>query len=197
MYRAKLKQNQFCVEKDFCISSSSNDMLQDYLGQRAIILDDCRDKSFSSFEDCLKFLDNHTASNVNSRFANKVFNGDVIVITSATELYKWFHGKDANGNYYNLSKEDLQQLYRRISCYVEVTKTEINVYHDIDEYGKPKGIAQVFKNKLAEQKEVKKEKLDYGALFSQICEPSKTDVFDIEQQRIAGTERELKRKQNV
>ena len=31
---------------DYCISSSSNDPFQDYLGQKAIILDDLRDKSF-------------------------------------------------------------------------------------------------------------------------------------------------------
>lgn len=170
---------------DYCVSSSSNDFMQDYLGQRAILLDDCRDKTFKSFEDCLKFLDNHTSSSVQSRFNNKVFNGDWIIITSATELYKWFRGKDDKGNYYNLTKDDFIQLYRRISCYVEVTKEEIHVYNEIDEYGKPKGFAQVFKNELAElNKEKKKEKTDFGALFSDICEPATTDVFDIQQQEI-------------
>ena len=159
--------------------------MQDYLGQRAILLDDCRDKTFKSFEDCLKFLDNHTSSSVQSRFNNKVFNGDWIIITSATELYKWFRGKDDKGNYYNLTKDDFIQLYRRISCYVEVTKEEIHVYNEIDEYGKPKGFAQVFKNELAElNKEKKNEKTDFGALFSDICEPATTDVFDIQQQEI-------------
>ena len=42
---------------DFCVSSSSNDPFQDYLGQKAIILDDARD-SFFEFADFLKILDN-------------------------------------------------------------------------------------------------------------------------------------------
>ena len=168
------------VGNDFAISSSNNDFMQDYLGQRAFLLDDCRDKTFHSFEDCLKFLDNHTSSSVQSRFANKVFNGDYIVLTSATELHAWFRGKDQNGNYYNLVKEDYIQLYRRISCYVQVTKDEIFVYDEIDGYGKPKGVAQVFKNELGGL-EKKKEKRDYGALFSKIAESATSDVFDIQQ----------------
>lgn len=172
------------VKMDFCISSSSNDFMQDYLGQKALILDDCRDKTFNSFEDCLKFLDNHTSSSVQSRFNNKVFNGEMIVITSAVPLYKWFRGKDRSGNYYNLTNEDFIQLYRRISCYVEVTKDEICQYDEIDKYGKPQGIAKVFKNELAEKKKETKEKRDFGALFGKICEESTTNVFDIEQQRI-------------
>ena len=47
-----------------CISSSSNDPFQDYMGQKAIILDDLRDKAFingngtDNFEDLLKKLRN-------------------------------------------------------------------------------------------------------------------------------------------
>lgn len=172
------------VKMDFCISSSSNDFMQDYLGQKALILDDCRDKTFNSFEDCLKFLDNHTSSSVQSRFNNKVFNGEMIVITSAVPLYRWFRGKDKSGNYYNLTNEDFIQLYRRISCYVEVTKEEIYQYDEIDKYGKPQGLAKVFKNELLKKETEKKEKRDFGALFSKICEEATTDMFDIEQQRI-------------
>ena len=51
---------------DYCVSSSSNDPFQDYLGQKAIILDDLRDRTFE-FEDLLKILDNNTASSVRSR----------------------------------------------------------------------------------------------------------------------------------
>ncbi len=172
------------LEMDFCVSSASNDFMQDYLGQRGLILDDCRDKTFKSFEDCLKFLDNHTSSSVQSRFNNKVFNGDVIIITAATPLYRWFRGKDDKGNYYNLTDKDLIQLYRRISLYIEMTKTEIFVYKELDKYGKPKGVAQVLKNELAEKHEEKKEQRDFGALFAEMCEPSTTDVFDTMQTRM-------------
>ena len=43
---------------DFCVSSSSNDPFQDYMGQKAVILDDMRDTAFE-FEDLLKLLDNN------------------------------------------------------------------------------------------------------------------------------------------
>ncbi len=182
MYYAKdlLRKRHY----DFCISSSSNDFMQDYLGQKAMILDDCRDRSFRSFEDCLKMLDNHTSSTVSSRFHNKAFNGEVIVITSSIPLRYWFRGKNADGNYFNVANEDFVQLYRRISCYVEITHEEIAVYSEIDKNGNPAGLAQVFKNKLAELQKEKQEKRDFGAWFAEIAEPAKTDVFNIEQTKI-------------
>ena len=79
------------------------------MGQKAIILDDLRDSSFE-FEDLLKILDNNTSSSVRSRFANKVFNGEIIIITSSVPLNYWY--KDLQFN----RTETLDQLYRRISC---------------------------------------------------------------------------------
>ena len=74
------------------------------MGQKAIILDDLRDKAFE-FEDLLKLLDNNTASSVRSRFANKVFNGKMIVITSTVPLAFWYRLYQFNDN------DGLQQLY--------------------------------------------------------------------------------------
>ena len=186
-YAKKLLES---MNLDFCISSSSNDPLQDYLGQKAIILDDFRDRSFSHFEDCLKLLDNNTSSSVQSRFHNKVFNGELIIITSSVPLHYWYRGKNADGKYYNVANEDFIQLYRRISCYVEITTEEIVIYQEIDSNGRPSGLAQVYKNELADLKKTKQEKRDFGALFGKICEPAKTDVFDIEQLRIKNENEE-------
>lgn len=161
---------------DFAISSSSNDPLQDYLGQKAIILDDFRDRSFRNFEDCLKMLDNNTSSSVQSRFHNKEFNGEMIVITSSIPLARWFKGKDGNGNFYSVSDEDFNQLYRRISCYVQVTEEEILVYGGVDKYGKPAGLATVYKNELANMERKKVHKRDFNAFFGAICEQSTADV---------------------
>ena len=74
---------------DYCISSSSNDPFQDYLGQKGMILDDLRYMDFE-LSDLLKILDNNTSSSVKSRFANKVFNGQMIVITSSVPLRYWY-----------------------------------------------------------------------------------------------------------
>lgn len=159
-YAKKLLQN---LDYDFCISSSSNDPFQDYMGQKAIILDDLRDKSFE-FEDLLKILDNDTSSSVRSRFSNKVFNGEMIVITSSVPLVYWY--KD-----YQYSKYDeLNQLYRRISCYVHMTETEITVYDELDRYGKPVGLGQVFKNELAGKRYERKKTVNFKEIFGRFCE---------------------------
>lgn len=153
---------------DYCISSSSNDPFQDYLGQKAMILDDLRDKSFA-FEDLLKILDNNTVSSVQSRFQNKVFNGVLILITSSVPLRYWYRG---------LQIEDLKQLYRRIGCYVEISKEEISVFSEIGADGRPKGVAQVYKNELFGKTEEATVKTDFGALFGQICEAVTDSPFD-------------------
>lgn len=147
---------------DYCISSSSNDPFQDYLGQNAIILDDLREDAFS-LADLLKILDNNTASSIKSRFANKVFNGKLIIITSATPLCQWYT--------YNYDRDALQQLYRRISCYVVVTERRVEVFNELDYYGRPSGLSSIFFNELAQIKgDLKREKTDYRDVFKKMCE---------------------------
>lgn len=87
-----------------CISSSSNDPLQDYKGEPVLILDDLRDDSFK-YHDFLKLLDNHTMSSSKSRYHNKPFIGDTIIITSTRPINDW---------YFNKTPEDKHQLYRRV-----------------------------------------------------------------------------------
>ena len=162
-YYAKKLLNSMGI--DFCISSSSNDPFQDYLGQKGIILDDLRDTAFT-FEDLLKILDNNTGSTVRSRFSNKVFNGEIIIITSTVPLSFWYR------EYIYNMRDTLQQLYRRISCYVVVKEDEIFVYDNLDGYGKPMGLASCFKNELVTIKQHPKRKTDFGVAFSKICELS-------------------------
>ena len=173
-YAKKFLEDQ---KLDYCVSSSSNDPFQDYLGQAGIILDDLRDKAFE-FEDLLKILDNNTVSSVQSRFQNKVFNGKLIVITSSVPLRYWYRLQFGN------AYDTLVQLYRRISCYVEVTKEEITVYNDgVQDNGTPRGNGQIFKNRLFEKRtEKRQEKTD----FAKICDPPDIDeVFK-------GTQEEMK-----
>jgi len=95
------------LEMDYCVSSSSNDPFQDYLGQKGIILDDMRDTVFD-LPDLLKILDNNTGSSVKSRFANKVFNGEMIILTSHVPLRYWYREYRYN------SIDTLDQLYRAV-----------------------------------------------------------------------------------
>ena len=153
---------------DYCVSSSSNDPFQDYLGQRAIILDDLRDKAFD-LVDLLKILDNNTSSSAKSRFNNKVFNGDVIVITSSVSISKWYVDNE------DCLKEDLQQLYRRISCYVKVTKETVFVYEQgLNKLGMPNGVALCYENTLIQNQPKKENKFSFGNYFAELCPYSKT-----------------------
>lgn len=104
--------------ESYCISSSSNDPLQDYKGQDVLILDDLRDDVFK-FDDLLKILDNNTKSSMNSRYKNKMFVGKRIIITSNIELREW----------YKLNKkEDIHQLHRRIGLMARFSASFIEFY---------------------------------------------------------------------
>ena len=125
-------------KKSYCVSSSSNDVLQDYTCEDYLILDDLRDDTFS-FVDLLKLLDNFVISSVKSRYSNKLFLGEYIVITSAKPLYEWYLG----------TTEERQQLFRRISLFVKCRKVGNKLISDyyihdenepaIDEFGHPIG----------------------------------------------------------
>lgn len=111
---------EYAIEqgKAYYKSSSSNDPLQDYLGQEILILDDLRGDSFT-FSDFLKIIDPYNnQSSIKSRYHNKVFLGDTIIITSSK------HPKDL---YFN--KQDcVSQLYRRFSLILEFTPDLIKEY---------------------------------------------------------------------
>lgn len=152
---------------DFCVSSASNDPFQDYLGQKAIILDDLRDTSFE-MEDLLKMLDNNTNSSVRSRFNNKVFNGEVIVITTSVPLRYWYSEKRIAYR----GMDSLEQLYRRIGVYVEVLPDVIRLYKEINDMGMPVGEFVQFKNDVPELQKTKPEGKDFVSIFGKICKPS-------------------------
>ena len=164
---------------DFCVSSSSNDPFQDYLGQKAIILDDLRSKnkptdSGFEFEDLLKILDNNTNSTVRSRFNNKVFNGEMIVITTPVPLNHWYWQYKTNSN------DTLEQLYRRITCYIEVTRDWITIYDDVDSDGKPCGNSKKYKNAIPELKKTREEKTNFHKLFTKFCETEPVQLSLVE-----------------
>jgi len=98
---------QYCdnAKKSYCVSSSSNDPMQDYKGEDVLILDDLRDDDFK-YNDLLKVLDNHTKSSVRSRYNNKSFIGELIIITSHKPINNW---------YYDIEREKKEQLFRRVT----------------------------------------------------------------------------------
>ncbi len=161
-YAKKLLES---LNYDYCISSSSNDPYQDYMGQRAIILDDLRDTAFEELSDLLKILDNNTSSSVRSRFSNKVFNGKMIIVTSSVPLCYWY------SKYRNNSIDTLDQLYRRFNAYVEVKDKEILVYNGVGKDGKPAGEPKRYYNEVYDLKKMASQKKDLSSLFDNVCKP--------------------------
>lgn len=175
----KTTYSKMLLEKlnmDYAVSSSSNDPFQDYMGQKAMLLDDLRWRDFA-LSDILKMLDNNTNSSIRSRFNNKVFNGELIVITCSIPLKYWYR--------LDAGIEDLKQLYRRIGTYIVVDTHEITVYDGVSEKGEPAGNYTVYVNDIPKRKEESKPKLDIRSAFGQIatriadnpiCTPIPTDL---------------------
>ena len=62
-------------------------------------------------------------------------------------------------------------MYRRITAYVEITREEIAVYSELDDYGRPAGCAAWFKNDIHKMTQnPKKKKTDFVEGFANICE---------------------------
>lgn len=119
MYCEKSKQS-------YCITSSSNDLMQDYKGEDVLILNDLRDSEFS-FTDLLKILDNHTASTIKSRYSNKLFIGSKIIITSYKPIDEWYKGVSDD--------LALTQLRRRVGSVYSF----VDDYVDVKMYDEEKG----------------------------------------------------------
>lgn len=125
---------QWCdtTKKSYCISSTSNDPMQDYKGEDVLILDDLRDSDYQ-FTDLLKILDNHTKSTMKSRYHNKAFIGDTIIITSYRPLNDW---------YFNVERESKEQLYRRIKTMYKFYEDRIECFEFSQEEHKYKYICK-------------------------------------------------------
>lgn len=162
---------------DYCISSSSNDIFQDYLGQRAMILDDMRDTTFR-FYDLLKILDNNTKSSCYSRFTNKPIDCEMIIITSSIPLRFWYKELRYAGE-----EESLYQLYRRISSYVEVSEKQVCVYEGLDKQGFPSGTPVRYVNEVYNLKKEKVEnRFNLSELFDKFC--TRTEEVKVEQRTL-------------
>jgi hypothetical protein len=116
----------------FAVSSSSNDPWQDYQGQRGFLWDDFRDSQFG-FADLLKLLDPNTRSSGKSRYHNKDFVGDLIIMTSNQRMDFLYKKYQADTN----DTESMTALRRRIVEYYEFTSDTIKIYmydKSIDKY---------------------------------------------------------------
>lgn len=100
--------------KNYCEGSASNDPFQDYKGEPVMIINDIRDSTFK-LNDLLKLLDNHTNSSIKSRYTNKLFLGDYMILTTTQDINTWYKSELSTSR-----SEQLEQLYRRINIIYEL-----------------------------------------------------------------------------
>ncbi|MCD8241574.1 MAG: AAA family ATPase [Lachnospiraceae bacterium] len=147
-----------CRQKGYSyfVSSGSNDVLDGYGGQDAIILDDLR-PSCMGLSDLLKMLDNHTASSVKSRYQNKVLECKLIVITSVLPIDEFFK------NVFSEQKEPILQLKRRCGFYYEFYEQfyTIQIFDEsTGDYGKKYKYSNPIYNKFPKVKLTEQEVLN-------------------------------------
>lgn len=106
---------------DYFISSGGQNPFDDYLGEPAIILDDMRPSTLG-LADLLKLLDNHTASYVKARYANKALDTKLIVITSTLDINTFFR------HVFSEERETSVQLKRRCGSMIKLTEDTMYYY---------------------------------------------------------------------
>lgn len=97
-------------------AGSSNDPLNKYRGENTLIFNDLRDTSFL-YQDFLKIIDPYNRSAIKSRYQNKLFLGECIIITSSVDIEEWYPDIE----------EDFSQCRRRIAEHIELTSKEMLV----------------------------------------------------------------------
>lgn len=112
-------------EDDVYISSSSEHPLDEYAGQRCIILDDFRPWDWK-LTNLLKLLDNHTVSSANARYTNKNMAYCKLIMITSTVKYEecWDRLLETHG-------ETRKQLDRRINEIISLEESNMKIYsHD-------------------------------------------------------------------
>lgn len=119
---------------DYFITGSSNDAVQDYMGEPVAIFDDARPSDFTA-SDWLKLLDPYNnKSSVTSRYYNKYLAVKCIILTTTTPFHEFFvYAKNKAG-----VEEPISQFMRRFSMVIEV-------HSETDGLGNNYAVGKLFK----------------------------------------------------
>ncbi|MFR5641782.1 MAG: hypothetical protein ACLTK7_01335 [Clostridium paraputrificum] len=102
----------------YYVSSGSNDILDGYSFQPALIIDDVR-HSCMGLGDLIKLLDNHTLCSIKSRYKNKIVHCDLIILTTVLDLETFYQ------NVFTEENEPITQLKRRCGIHIQMNKDYI------------------------------------------------------------------------
>ena len=124
----------FCqyMKWSYYIASDENDPMQDYASQDCLILDELRDDTFS-YSSFMRILNTYTGTTVKSRYHNKAFTGEAIIIPSYLPLSEYYKPDVKKKKKYVADESfygdnSLVQLHRRIKTLVRAEKDLFYVY---------------------------------------------------------------------
>ena len=126
---------QLCERNGYLYSESGskNDPMQDVLpDDDCYILNEARDDTLS-FTDFLMLTEPFKSVSIKSRYANKMFFGSLLIITTPVPLNTWYTGDKVKDVNYN-GKNARLQFDRRINYVIKCTDKEYKVYSH-DKYG--------------------------------------------------------------
>lgn len=88
----------YCQYKgwSYFVASDKNDPMEGYGSQKCMILEDLRDDTFS-YDSFLRLLNTYVGSSVKSRYRNKAFTGDTIIISSYCPLSEYYKVDEKKG----------------------------------------------------------------------------------------------------
>lgn len=121
---------QLCEKKglSYYCSSSSNDVLDGYKGQDALIIDDARGGDMR-LSDLLKLTDNYYGSTVKSRYSNKVLECKLLIITTIVDVDQFYSAV------FKEQEEPIKQLKRRCTQKYKLTNDFIYAFAYDDDLG--------------------------------------------------------------
>lgn len=161
---AKILGKKYYGEDDVFISASSDNLFDNYNGERVIILDDLRDSDMR-YSRLLKLLDNNTSSDIGARYHDKnLARCEIIIITSTISPMDMYKGIE----------EERFQLYRRIK-FLRLDEGFLELYNynrEADKYVKvnEKNVQQELEQYYKEHPNENNLKID------DLFEVSKTDL---------------------
>ena len=124
----------YCQQRkwSYYIASDENDPMQDYASQHCLILDELRDDTFS-YSSFMRLLNTYTGTTVKSRYHNKAFIGEAIIIPSYLPLSEYYKPDVKKKKKYVADESfygdnSLVQLHRRIKTLVRAEKDLFYVY---------------------------------------------------------------------
>jgi hypothetical protein len=124
----------YCQQRkwSYYIASDENDPMQDYASQDCLILDELRDDTFS-YSSFMRILNTYTGTTVKSRYHNKAFTGEAIIIPSYLPLSEYYKPDVKKKKKYVADESfygdnSLVQLHRRIKTLVRAERDLFYVY---------------------------------------------------------------------